>query len=174
MFQRLQRLASAYRERILSLVMLPAFFLGTLPHTACICADGHREAFCPATACRFLGARASENTCSGHSCCIRESSACENRTCCQAKLDQPSSLDTASGTTLIAQTESCCHPIVEAPAAALTSPKSELASKSAFVAAIEPLATLWSADRVRPAFEWNQHSTPPPIDTVIVYLHLTI
>ena len=35
---------------ILSLALLPAFLYGTLPHTACICADGHREEHCRALA----------------------------------------------------------------------------------------------------------------------------
>jgi len=174
MFRRIRRPVGAHRERILSLVLLPAFFLGTLPQTACICADGHREASCPATSGRILAARTNENKCGGHSCCMPKSSASENRTCCQAKLGQPSSCDTASGTTLIAQAGSCCHRIVESPAPVAPSAKSDLVSKSAVVAAIEPIATLWSADRVRPEFERGQHSTPPPIDAVIVYLHLTI
>src|SRR4051794_28727024 len=47
MFRKLFKLARASRERAFALVMLPAFLLGTLPQTACICADGHRQASCP-------------------------------------------------------------------------------------------------------------------------------
>jgi hypothetical protein len=170
MFQRLLRLTRTYRERVLSLVILPAFFLATLPHTACICADGHREAFCRATTCRFLGA----NTCSECSCCKGSGTACEKRSCCHAKHGQSVPVDVKHTTGLTAKTGSCCNPIVEAPAPAVNSGKSDLGSKPVFIAAIQPLPTLWSVDHVRPAFERTQHSTPPPLDAVIVYLHLTI
>jgi hypothetical protein len=51
---------------------------------------------------------------------------------------------------------------------------SEQLSKSVFVAATEPVSTLWSAEKLPPRFVRTQHSTPPPLDAVIVYLHLTI
>src|SRR5438874_13838811 len=85
MFRRAKKLVYASRERILSLVLLPAFFLGTLPHTACICADGHREAFCRATTCRFLAQRSNTDACGQCSCCKGSGSACDKRSCCQAK-----------------------------------------------------------------------------------------
>jgi len=34
--RQVKNLLKAYREKVFSLVLLPAFFLGTLPHTACI------------------------------------------------------------------------------------------------------------------------------------------
>jgi len=44
----------------------------------------------------------------------------------------------------------------------------------ALVATIESFSSLASADEVRPALERNGCSTLPPLDAVIVYLHLTI
>src|SRR5947207_3563752 len=134
MFRKAKKLVVASRERILSLVMLPAFFLATLPHTACICADGHREEFCRATACRFLGAK----TCGECSCCQESAAACQKSSCCHAKHSQPDSSKSKTPTTgLTAKTGSCCNPIVEAPGPAVTAGKGQLPSKSALVAAIQ-------------------------------------
>ena len=61
-----------------------------------------------------------------------------------------------------------------APAPAVNSNKSGVVSKSVVVALVQPLATLWTADNVQPAVGRTAHSTPPPLDVVIVYSRLTI
>src|SRR5207302_6214460 len=106
MFRRAKKLLYASRERILSLVLLPAFFLATIPHTACICADGHREAFCRATLCRFMSAKGSESACCGCSCC-KAGAKCEKRSCCKNQQGQAKSTGAASGTGMIANANSC-------------------------------------------------------------------
>ena len=173
MIRKVKKLVAAYRERLVSLVLVPAFFLATMPHTACICADGHREAFCRAALCRMMGAQFGESTCCGCSCC-KAGATCEKRSCCKAKHSQEKPIDTSSGAGLIAKTGSCCLPYVEIPDPGVTAGMSDLKVNSTQVTAIAPLPTLLPADTIRPTFERTHHSTPPPLDTVIVYLHLTI
>lgn len=170
MFRKVKKLAAVYRERLVSLMLLPAFFLATMPHTACICADGHREAFCRAALCRLMSSEFGESACCGCSCC-KARATCEKRSCCKAKHCQQKPID---GTGLIAITGSCCHPYVEVPAPAVTVGKTDLKANSTLVTAIAPLPILLPADNIRATFERVHHSTPPPLDTVIVYLHLTI
>src|SRR5437773_899580 len=119
MLRRIKSLARTYRERLLSLVMLPAFFLGTLPHTACICADGHREALCRAGACRSINTASGATTCCGCSCC-KNRSAGTTRSCCQAKGCCAAKHKAADG---IAAKNSCCRPFVEASAPAVAATK---------------------------------------------------
>ena len=173
MFRRTKKLVRIHRERLLSLVLLPAFFLGTFPHTACICADGHREEFCQATTCHFRGQHSATNSCSGCSCC-RDHSKGEPRSCCQAKHGRcaPSNREPAAG--LMAKTGSCCHPFVEAPNPVVVAAKSDLTAKSISAFQIVAVPVLWLAQDVRPTFERVQDSTPPPLDAVIVFQRLTI
>lgn len=174
MFRRMNKLMHAHRERILSLVLLPAFILGTLPHTACICADGHRESSCKVAACRSLASGPRASSCCGCDCCKpRESQ--DGRLCCQAKQhcqsvapgQQPLSGLIASGST-------CCHPITEAPAPATSFAKADVGSKQkqAAVAEITPALTL--AGKTCLAFDLVDFSGPPPLDLVIVLQRLTI
>jgi hypothetical protein len=161
------RVVSTYRERLLSLVLVPAVFFGTLPHTACICADGHREAFCQAMACRIAVTPPSE----AENCCCCRAKTSENKTqnCCrgkQSRTDQTCELGAGTG--------SCCQPIVEAPSPVVISSKAELTMKSLVVAAIEAPNLFRFSTVSWPTLPLAVHSTPPPLDTVIVYLHLTI
>ncbi len=173
MFRRLSKLARTYREKILSLVVLPAFFLGTLPHTACICADGHREEFCKAAACRSIASGSSTTACCGCSCCQNRGSD-QGRSCCKDKCCERPTGSTAPAGGLTAKTGTCCQPIVEAPAPAATSSKAELGAKADFVAAVVPFPSAILANEIRPVMEPIGYSTPPPLDVVIVFLHLTI
>jgi hypothetical protein len=50
----------------------------------------------------------------------------------------------------------------------------ELDQQLPLVATIESFSSLASANEIRPALERNSFSTPPPLDAVIVFLHLTI
>jgi len=162
MLRKAKKLALASREKLVSLVLLPAFFLGSLPQTACICADGHREATCP-----MLGQQAAE---AGRSCCQKATSAakscCKN---CSAKSNQ-----SPSACHIAAQGNSCCQRVIEAPAAASVAKRSDVdnqslqltigATASSFVVA----AHLWPT--TIPAID----STPPPRDVVIELSRLTI
>jgi hypothetical protein len=69
---------------------------------------------------------------------------------------------------------SCCHPIIEAPAPVSTPSKVQLLDHSPFVAAIVPLPLLLPTVEGLPSFERIHCSTPPPLDAVIAYQHLTI
>ena len=162
MIRRLRKWLRGHSERLLAAVLLPAFFLGTLPQTACICADGHREAACPAMA--RGKARSGSATC----CPSRE----QTRSCCQAKSccgSRP-----ASTTGIVARTTSCCHPVVESPAPAVTAKKTDAPAPSKIAATIDPISSLVPLVDVRPALVAANYATPPPLDAVIVYLHLTI
>src|SRR5262245_13811304 len=86
--------------------MLPAVFLGTLPQTACICADGHRAVICPAVQ-QIVNSRAATKSCcgkrnvqSGLGCCGNSAANADNKAV------------NANG---IAQT--CCRRIIELPPA---------------------------------------------------------
>jgi hypothetical protein len=150
------------RHGFLSLALLPAFLYGTLPHTACICADGHREEHCRAL---------SRHTSAPQSAAKSECSCCKARegapSCCQAGEHQSSAchLLTTAGT--------CCQPIVESPAPLVPSAKVQSPEKSALLATVAPIPEYWSADSFCTP-HWRHLSTPPPLDVVIVYLHLTI
>lgn len=152
------------RRGLLSLALLPAFLYGTLPHTACICADGHREEHCRALA----GQRCDKTSATSAPCtCCKARQTHNARNCCQANEEGlPRTGLIASG--------ACCHPIVEAPAPVVPTAKADLASKSTLVAAVATVPEPLSADSYRPLRHSDHLSTPPPLDVVIVYLHLTI
>jgi len=162
MLHRAVKLVVANREKLVSLVLLPAFFLGSLPQTACICADGHREASCP-----MLRQQQAE---SARSCCQKSASA--PKSCCKNGSSKTNQLP--SKCQVAAQGRSCCHPVIEAPAAAAAAKRSEVdnqplqltvsASASSFVVAAE----LW------PTTIPTIDSTPPPRDVVIELSRLTI
>src|SRR3954453_21498349 len=103
------KLTRACRERVFVLVMLPAFFFGTLPQTDCICADGHREASCPILAGQ-KASRAGANS-GAASCCQRHED--KKQRCCRAKATEPANDDCGSHGGIAANTGSCCHPVVE-------------------------------------------------------------
>jgi hypothetical protein len=167
MFRRVTNLARVYRERVFSLALVLVFLLGTLPHTACICADGHREEHCQALACRNLATRqAKMQKCS---CCRDKVGGATEPSCCLAKESQ-----VEFGVDLIKAAGSCCNPIVEAPAPMAAAGKVDAASKSLVISVIETSSMFYLADLVRPAVELSYRSTPPPLDVVIVYLHLSI
>jgi hypothetical protein len=167
MFRRVTNLARVYRERVFSLALVLVFLLGTLPHTACICADGHREEHCQALACRNLATRqAKMQKCS---CCRDKVGGATEPSCCLAKESQ-----VEFDVDLIRAAGSCCNPIVEAPSPMAVSSKVNSASKALVFATIEPPSLFDLAEHVPPATGWNNRSTPPPLDAVIVYLHLTI
>jgi hypothetical protein len=173
MFRRIRKLVWPNRERLLSLVMLPAFFLATLPHTACICADGHRESSCNVWACRAGAPESSKAASCGRSCC-KDCRAKQERNCCHKNAGESAKHDSMHVSGLVISTGSCCHPIIEAPAAAIATNKAKQASDQLIAAVVHPLPALVSTVAVRPAFERIHTSTPPPLDAVIVYLHLTI
>ena len=112
-FRVLKKFVSAC-ERILSLVLLPAFFLGTLPQAGCICADGHRELFCKAAGLVLLPGGSSPSACSGRSCC-QDHRKHIFRGCCAAQHSQqtPSQQGPISG--IATAQGSCCHLLIEAP-----------------------------------------------------------
>lgn len=173
LFRGAKMLTRTYREKILSLVMLPAFFLATLPHTACICADGHREPSCQAAVCRSLAKGSSMTACCGCTCCSHRGSN-EPRSCCQAKQKQQSSSDhhPISGSAVAAK--GCCKPFVESPAPAAVAAKGKLVSELTLAAVALTPTTMLSASELWPTFERPQQAMPPPLDAVIVFQHLTI
>ncbi len=173
MFHRIGKLVWLNCERLLSLVMLPAFFLGTLPHTACICADGHREPSCNASACRARAFESSKAACCGCICC-KDCGTKHGRSCCQKQASKSHKHNSVSVNGLVAMTGSCCHPIIEVPAAAIGPNKAQQSLDQVVAAVGHPLPALASTVAVRPSIDRVHTSTPPPLDAVIVYLHLTI
>jgi hypothetical protein len=171
--RRITRQLRAYREKLISLVVLPVFFFGTMPHTACICADGHREEFCKAAICRALNQGASTTQCCGCSCC-KNAGGQKVRSCCQSKSCEPASGSETPVNGVAAKKGSCCHPYLEDSAPATVSGKASLGSQLVIAATAVGPITLVSADEYLPTLNLDIFSTPPPLDAVIVYLHLTI
>jgi len=151
------------RQGLLSLALLPVFLCGTLPHIACICADGHREEHCRALSRhRSTAQTPSKSQCS---CCkLRD----EAPACCQAAEHGP------QPQTRLSASANCCRPVVESPAPLVASAKTDVASKSTLLASVAPIADLSCTDPVHPAWQSRHLCTPPPLDEEIVYLHLTI
>jgi hypothetical protein len=168
----IRRLLSPFhltRHGLFSLALLPAFLHGTLPHAACICADGHREEHC-----RALSRHASASKSAAKSGCMCCKTRNESAGCCQgAEQHQPANQQPQPHTGLAAL-ENCCHPVIEAPAPLAVSVKSDSAANSSLIAAITPIADFCSTGSARPAWHSQHLFTPPPLDAVIVYLHLTI
>ena len=102
-------------------------------------------------------------------CCRAKSASSDAKNCCQATQSQ-----SGSSTRLEISTGCCCNPIIEAPAPIVTAAKVDLAAKSLLAATIEPERWFESSESFRSALSSNQLSTPPPIDVVIVFQHLTI
>src|SRR6185503_1764666 len=119
MFRTLSNLAATYRQKFASLVLLPAFFFGTLPHTACVCSNGQRASFCPAVAGAFLGQAQGAAGCD----CCKNRTPNERRSCCPATRRQSTTPASEPISGLVAKAGSCCHPFVEIPAPAVTGDK---------------------------------------------------
>jgi hypothetical protein len=170
MFRLLKRVVRSHRERLLSLVMLPAFLLTTLPNAACICGDGHREAHCNVTACRAVMEGNTTGVSCGCACCQTKSG--EPGGCCKAKQsgNEPRK-DFPPG--LAAKTGNCCLPIVESPAPAQGIEKISLPFQFDVVVS-EVLPTIVDAGQFHLARRTLDFHGPPPLDAVVVYLHLTI
>jgi hypothetical protein len=173
MFRRTTKWVSVHHERIISLVLLPAFFFASMPHIACICADGHREAFCKTALCRAIGNGTNRSDCGGYSCCNNRGSG-PVRSCCQGKACPSPGGGTTPLHGIGAKTGSCCHPVIEAPSPAITSGKTDLTSQAALIAMPVPPTTFIFANELHPELSRSDFSAPPPLDAVIVFLHLTI
>ena len=174
MFARWYKLiAACRRSRAFTAILVPAFLLATLPHAACICADGHKEPNCNAAACFAIAHGKEAGVCCGCSCC-KPSSDGKPRSCCQSK-HRPAGPDQKPISGLAAKTGPCCNPILEAPAPAVGAKASELPAQKSLLSAALPASHFTSALPAHLATRPldNRHG-PPPLDAVIVYLHLTI
>ena len=173
MFRGLKTLMHFQGERILALVLVPAFILGTLPQTACICADGHRKPFCKAAGSGLLPGGSSTNACTGCSCCQGRGTHVV-RSCCRAVHGQPVSSVPGPMSGVAAIPGSCCHLLVEAPVPATTAAKVSGAAQHDWMVAVQLSQPLITVGKIRPAFELSDVTGPPPLDAVIVFQRLTI
>jgi hypothetical protein len=166
MLRKLRYQARFNRQRLISLVLIPAFSAGTLPHTACICADGHREEHCRAIQPLVVphGTSAAKCNC----CSSRSTAGAAGNVSCHGR-----GLQVASPSALTIG-KSCCQPIIEGPASAIPVSKTDvhLGAKCVGLAFTQD-STLPGASISfsRPA---AHPGGPPPLDAIIVYLHLTI
>lgn len=160
MFHRTQERFRLYRARFSALVLLPAIFFGTLPQTACICADGHREANCPKLACSLKKFRVADQR---PGCCHggRKAAATTNN----------SAETSNSAETRIVFEGRCCRPVIEAPAPVLVGMKTTIDCTATHATTTDSIA-FDLAVVSRPILDFS--SPPPPLDTVIVFQHLTI
>jgi hypothetical protein len=166
-------IAACRRSRAFAAILVPAFLLATLPHAACICADGHKEPSCNAAACTALAHGKDTGVCCGCSCC-KPGDDGKLRACCKSK-HRPAEPAKAPESGLSAKTGSCCHPIVEAPAPTVNAKKGELPSQKNLVFRALPTLPFISVLLTRSTNSpLDNHHGPPPLDAVIVFLHLTI
>ena len=170
MFRRLRKLVRSHREKLLSLVILPAFFLATLPHGACICGDGHREAFCNLSICHAIYQGKATGVCCGCSCCKNKCD--EQRSCCHSK-HRPAEPVKSPVSGIGANTGTCCHPIIETPAPALELARLVLNSHWNVPIASPTIALADATESHGTRFVFDYHG-PPPRDAVIVFQRLTI
>ena len=172
MIRSIRKIVRLHQERLLALVMLPAFFLATLPHTACICGDGHREAHCNAAACCAFNHGKTVTSCCGCACCKTKG---DGRTgCCGKCKNKPAAPPEESQPGVAAKTGGCCHPYLEAPSPTAVVKKQVFTSQLDVV--ISPVSSQTftvgsSISVVRLPFDYHG---PPPRDAVIVFQHLTI
>jgi hypothetical protein len=157
MVRSFSKLALAHSRRLLSLVLLPALVLGTLPQTACLCADGHVE-----MACRALAARSAAKHCNGCSHC--QPAGQQVRSCCQGHATQPG---------LAACGTNCCHPLTVAPAPATMAGKVKVEAQQLVAVVVDEAPPALFAGKLQPAI-CTLDSRPPPFDAVIVFQRLTI
>ena len=171
MFRLVKKLVRPHRERLLALVMLPAFFLATLPHSSCICGDGHRESNCNAAVCLAIKQGKSTGVSCGCACCQTNG----GKSCCRkakAKQGRQES-DQLPAPGLAAQSGNCCQPIIEAPTPAKGVEKVSIISQLSVVGLL-PLPTNFEARPFRLNRLALDYHGPPPRDAVIVFQHLTI
>lgn len=175
MFARWYRLVAACRRsRAFAALLVPAFLLATLPHSVCICGDGHKELSCNSAACCAIAQGRADGICCGCPCCKPNSDGVPRKCCCRAKRGPVNtSKKPASGWS--AKTGSCCHPIVQAPAPAVGAKKGELPSQKSLVLNTLPTPQFTSAVPVRSIIRpLDNHHGPRPLDAVIVFQHFTI
>jgi len=156
MFWATKKFGGRSHERVISLAMVPILLLGTIPHAACICADGHREKFCRARMGITAGAPA----------------VAQKRNCCRRQV-APVTAATPLATTCLARPKSCCRPVLELPFPVTdsvknsSSPQPQLTIETHVCDSQRPSA-------LSPILERAPHSSPPPLDAPIVYSRLTI
>jgi hypothetical protein len=160
-------------KRLVSLVLLPAFFLGTVPQVTCICsaADGQAAGGHPSCPTKPRGER--ETRCSdsptGGSCCQHSAKPVEP-SCCQPK----QAVGPVSSPEPLASCGGCCHQVIAPPAPAQTQEKSGAPKPQAFdfiIAELPPPSVLANAQA---RFTLGARHAPPPLDLVIVLRRLTI
>ncbi len=166
-------IAACRRSKAFAALLVPAFLLATLPQSTCICADGHKEPNCNPSACCAIAQGKGDGLCCGCSC--RKPGTDGTPQCCCRSKDRPADPVTKPAFGLNAKTGNCCNPFVEAPPPAVGEKTSELASPFKAVFAALPVVHLASvvpaSSTIRPL---DNHHGPPPLDAVIVFLHLTI
>ena len=170
-YRQTRKLIKAKGERIVSLALVPIFLLGMLPRTACICADGHREAMCPAIR-HAVAARSAASASSGKSCCQKREAKQPAR-CCANKFAQREN-DHFPLKVIGPKTGSCCQPVLEAPLVAVVEKKVGVSERSICVATSDSAESYVGVVALWPAFNAVGLCTPPPLDAVIVFSRLTI
>src|SRR5688500_13704733 len=168
-----KKLVRAFRDKVTTPALLAVFLVGTFPHPACICADGHREPLCRVAICRLLGQEMNAGASSACSHC-KGTVELENRSCCRVTPSAPAPVGHVSQPSLIAKTGTCCRPFVkpQTPMAAAT--KVSVLPISTLIAAITPLLFSCAAENDPLALSWALNATPPPLDGIIVFQHLTL
>jgi hypothetical protein len=156
MFRRVRNLVRAHRERLLALVMLPAFVWATLPHAACICLAGHCKTICNTAGCACCQPASSTSSC-----------------CCRAESPENAPVQSSGPALAAAPAGHCCHPILQSPPPAKPVEKLTLPSQWDHVFSFELLGSA-GVEQHHTAQRGPDDHGPPPLDAVIVFVHLTI
>jgi hypothetical protein len=161
------------RSRAFAAMLVPAFLCATLPHSACFCADGRKETTCNAAVCCRIAA--GENT-SGPGCgcsCCQPFNGQQPRTCCLAETQIEPSKDSDSPRN--ARSVPCCKPVVQAPTPVargkMEAPPTHKDLTWEFLPALHFVSNVPASPSIRPLDDYHG---PPPLDAVILFLHLTI
>lgn len=174
MLSRLYKLiAGCRRSPAFTALLVPALVLATLPHTACVCADGHQEPICNVWACCAANEAQAKGSPCGCSCCKQEDGETP-RACCQSKHRLTKSGQQPPAGVAAKQTH-CCQPIAAAPVPVASTKPSDLPAHSSLVSVVPHVLSLAAfVSRQVWAQPPDNHHGPPPLDAVILYLHLTI
>lgn len=167
MLRMLKRRAMAFGERLVALVMLPAFLLGTLPQTVCICAAGEGPSACPTNCCGERDARCAPVASGGH-CCSPKAGSAEPSCCRPQQLAENAAHDSEQ------TCGACCHQILAPPSPAIGGNESSTKSGQAWGLVIDVWPLPFTPAAAQKFSARNSASVLPPLDLVILLRRLTI
>lgn len=154
-------------ERLVSLVLLPAFLLATLPQAACVCSAADGASACPTKCCGEEDTRCAPLP-TGAGCCRMLATRAERSFCRPKQPLERQALDPSESC------GECCHQVLvpPSPAASARDFGANQGFALDFVIDALPLPVAPAIAQTFFARDWS--SEIPPLDLVIVLRRLTI